>query len=82
MALLAVGCGLGIHLSPNALCEVAKCHSVGAVRRLLVWAYGERGLATAFELAGREQPPETVSRVDAVTSGDAMPVNCDAIKPG
>jgi hypothetical protein len=58
---------------------------VGAVRRLLVLAYGKRGLATAFELAGREQPPKPANRVDGVTGGDAMPaapVDCSAIEPG
>jgi len=82
MALLAVGGRLGIHPSPNALCEAARCHSAVAVRRLLVRAYGERGLSCAYQLAGREQPRKPASRVDAVTSGDAMPVNCDAIEPG
>jgi hypothetical protein len=61
MALLAIGCRLGIHPSLNALCEAARCHSAGAVRRLLVQAYGERGLVTAFQLAGMEQPPRLVS---------------------
>jgi hypothetical protein len=57
--------------------------SVGAVRRLLVRAYGERGLATAFELAGREQPQKTAGVVDpVVTYTEATPLNCDAIEPG
>jgi hypothetical protein len=53
------------------------------VRRLLVRAYGERGLATSFELAGREQPQKTVGVVDpVVTYNEATPLNCDAIEPG
>jgi hypothetical protein len=83
-ALLAVGCRLGINPSSNALCEASRCHSVGAVRQLLELIYGEHGLTIAYQLAGREQPPKTVSRVDRVTYGDATaaPLNCDAIEPG
>jgi hypothetical protein len=57
MALLAVGCRLGVTPSQSALEQVAGCRSVGAVRRLLILAYGSRVLSTAFELAGILQPP-------------------------
>jgi hypothetical protein len=56
MALLAVGCRLGVTPSQSALSEAARCRSVGAVRRLLILAYGSRGLSVAFELAGILQP--------------------------
>ena len=82
MALLAVGCRLSISPTTDALCEAARCHSVGAVRSLLAHVYGERGLANAYELAGREQPDKPANRVDGVTAGEAMPVNCDALEPG
>jgi hypothetical protein len=59
MALLAVGCRLGIHPSQSALEQVAGCRSVGAVRRLLILAYGSRGMCTAFELAGILQPSKS-----------------------
>jgi hypothetical protein len=79
MALSAVSCKLGIHPSPTTLCEAARCHSVGDVRRLLVQAYGERGLALAYQLAGREQPPKTAS--SRVTGGDAMTSPPDLLSP-
>jgi hypothetical protein len=69
MALLAIGCRLGIHPSLNAFHEASRCRSAGAVRSLLVHVYGERGLAIAYQLAGREQPPRTTS--DGVTNGDS-----------
>ena len=84
-ALLAVGCRLSISPSPNALCEAARSHSVGAVRRLLVLAYGERGLSCAYQLAGREQPHKTADRANAVSANgarSAAPVDCSAIESG
>ena len=62
-ALLAVACRLSLRPSPNAIREAARCHSVAALRQLLVRVYGERGLAIAYQLAGKEQPPRTASRV-------------------
>jgi hypothetical protein len=69
-ALLAVACRLSLRPSPNAIREASRCRSAGAVRSLLVRVYGERGLAIAYQLAGREQPDKIVSRVNGVTRGD------------
>jgi hypothetical protein len=58
---------------------------MGAVRRLLVLAYGERGLALAYQLAGREQPHKPADRANAVSANgarSAAPVDCSAIEPG
>jgi hypothetical protein len=82
MALLAVGCRLSIHPSLDALCEAARCHTAGMVRRLLVQIYGERGLAIAYQLAGREQPLKTAAKTNVLPKGDAAPLSCDAIEPG
>jgi len=85
MALLAVGCRLSISPTPDMLLAAAKCHSAGAVRSLLVRVFGERGLSSAYQLAGREQPHKRASRVDGVTGSDATPaapVNCDPLEPG
>jgi hypothetical protein len=79
MALASVGCRFGIHPSPSALCEAAKCRSVGAVHQLLVSVYGEQGLALAYQLASREPPPKTVS--DGVTNGDATLGPPDLLSP-
>jgi hypothetical protein len=63
MAMLAVGCRLGINPSQGALEQAARCRSVGAVRSLLTITYGSRGLSTAFELAGILQPPKLAESV-------------------
>ena len=81
MALEAVGCRLAIHPSPNALCEAAGCHSVGAVSSLLVRHLGEQGLATAYQLAGSEKPPIASSRLDGVASPDATAGPPDLLSP-
>jgi hypothetical protein len=49
---------LGVTLSQSVLSEAASCRSIGALRRLLVLAYGSCGMSVAFELAGILQPPK------------------------
>jgi hypothetical protein len=86
MALLAVGCRLGIHPSPDALCKATRCHSAGAVRSVLVRVFGERGLRCAYQLAGREQPPKVSDRLQTNPKHfrtSAAPVDCSsAIESG
>ena len=81
MALLAVGCRLSISPTTDALREAASTHSTGAVRRMLVRSYGERGLRCAYELAGREQPAKTMVSDGDVTGGDAAPGPPDLLSP-
>src|SRR6516162_6357029 len=69
MALLAVGCRLSISPTTDMLREAARCHSAGAVRTLLVRCYGERGLAAAYQLVGREQPPQVGEGTNVITNG-------------
>jgi hypothetical protein len=80
-ALLAVGCRLSISPTTDVLREAAGCHSGGAVRRLLAQVYGERGLALAYQLAGREQSHKPASRMDRVKGGDAVPGPPDLLSP-
>jgi hypothetical protein len=70
---------LSVHPTASALCEAARCHSVGALRRLLVSAYGERGLSLAYQLAGREQPRKMLS--SQVKSGEPAPGQPDLLSP-
>jgi hypothetical protein len=72
-ALLAVGCRLSISPTRAALCEPARCHSAGAVCQLLVRVFGERGLAIAYQLAGRGQPPKMVDKTNVISNGGAPP---------
>jgi hypothetical protein len=81
LALLAVGCRLGIHPSPDTLCEAARCHNVAAVRRLLEQAYGERGLSCAYELAGRVQPHKPADRANAVSAAHRPAGPPDLLEP-
>jgi hypothetical protein len=80
-ALLAVGCRLSISPSTDALSEVGRCHSVGAVRSLLVRCSGERGLALAYQLAGREKPPQVGEGTNVITNGNAAPGPPDLLSP-
>jgi hypothetical protein len=89
MVLASVGCRLSLHPSRDALCAAARCHDVAAVRSLLARVYGQRGLATAYQLAGREQPYSilkesccTTSSPTALIQTSAAPLSCDAIEPG
>ena len=52
---------------------------MGAVRQLLVSVYGERGLALAYQLAGREQPRKIVSSL--VKRGEPVPGPPDLLSP-
>jgi hypothetical protein len=82
-ALLAVGCRLSIRPREDTLLEAVKCRSAGDVRQLLASVYGDRGLAIAYQLAGREQPHRTAGPRDpVVTNNEAAPLNCDPLEPG
>ena len=49
--------------------------------QLLALVYGERGLSCACQLAAREQPDKTASRLDGVTGGVATAGSPDLLSP-
>src|SRR5215471_2308670 len=70
---------LGIHPSLNALCEAARCHSVGCSASAVSVSLRRAGISNRLQLAGREQPRKMAS--SQVKGGEAPPGPPDLLSP-